>query len=108
MASHDVQDVINTWIPPWSMPLATRHWREVGTVNLPLPRAVRRLHPYDMRRGVWERFQEPRLVPVLARGHVTCTVIAPRPLSLDDLQARLARETRISRYWQLTALTPEA
>ena len=104
----DVQDVINTWSPPWSMPLATRYWREVATIHLPLPRVVRCLHPYDIRRGVWERFQEPRLLPVLAHGHVTCTVIASIPISLDDLQVRLARETRISRYWQLMALTPDA
>ena len=30
---NDVQDHIRTWSPPWSMPMATRYWREVASIH---------------------------------------------------------------------------
>ena len=66
---------------------------------------LQRLHPYDIRLGHWVRFAEPRLVPVLAHGQMTCTVIAARHLHLEEVQRRISLETRINRYRQLIAVT---
>ena len=104
---NDILGITQAWSPLWCTPIATRYWRDVRTVHLPAPRMVRCLHPYDARRGAWERFQEPRLIPALAHGQMTCTVIVPQPLHIQEVHTRLARETRIARYWQLVAFTSE-
>ena len=91
----------------WATPIGAKTWRQVRLVHLLVPRPVQCLHPYDIRLGHWERCAEPRLIPVLAHGQMTRTVIAARHLRLEEVQRRILLETRINRYWQLIAVTHE-
>ena len=94
---NEIQEVIQAWSPPWTSPVLPRHWHDVHTVHLPAPHPIRALHSYDMRGGIWERFQYPRLTPVLAHGQVMLTIVAPQPLNCEIIQMRLSREPRITR-----------
>ena len=102
----DMQRVTQPRTPAWVTPVGARNWSQVRLVHLPIPRPIQCLHPYDIRLGHWERFAEPRMIPVLAHGQMTCTVIAARHLRIEEVQRRISLETRINdRYWQLIAVT---
>ena len=105
---NDVERIIRPWSPPCVTLRGTRcYWRDVRLVHFPRPRPVICLHPYGARRGHWERFTDPRLIPIIAHGHVTRTMIVAQHIHIEEIQRRISLETRINRYWQFLAIAPD-
>ena len=66
-------------------------WENVDAIIMPQIEPLSGVHPYDLRVSPWEFFQEPRMIPVFAHGALTCTVIIPRHLPLQEAEIRISR-----------------
>ena len=106
--SHVIQDLeraIQPRMPLWWTPQEARVWHEVLDVRINMPTPVRCVHGYDIRRGIWEFYQEVRYIPVLSAGQPACTVIASHCLSMTQVQQRISEESIVTRHWHLMAPT---
>ena len=85
-----------TWVPR-----NANIWENVDAVIMPQIEELSCVHPYDLRKAPWEYFQDSRMVPVFAHGNLTCTVILPRHLPLQEAEIRISRASTMERFWQL-------
>ena len=97
----DIELQITPWSPTIPAPREADTWQQLTSVRIPTPPAVRCYRPLDLRRGVWEFLQRPRLVPVITNGHLTTTLVLPLDIDLMMAHRRIQAAAHVRRYWQL-------
>ena len=92
---NDTQETIHAWSPPCSTPIGMRYWRDVRLAHLSLPQPVRCLHPMMLDVDAGKDMMSLGLIPVIAHGQMTCTVVVARHLHLErDTEATFHGDTR--------------
>ena len=101
----EVEEMIHPWSTEWTEPQGTRHWKQVLRTHLPMPRSIRTLHPYDVRKTLWEVFAQPRLTPIPAWPSI---LHCDNPRTFEPRwgwKKKLSMETRVTQCWQFVAIS---
>ena len=100
----DMNNELSLAQSPWPEPQDAATWSDVDYIHLheqpPLNRGV----VTDLRYTSWERYQEPRLLPVLFEGAVDTYLVIPESDTIRDAQNRVNAWNRSWRLRQVIAL----
>ena len=86
---HHASQTIQPHQPLEVVPWGAQRWGEVAQVIIQPPIPLRCSLPYDLRRGTWEPYMVPRVVPLLHRDVLTARVILPRNMHVSAAQRRI-------------------
>ena len=107
-ATADVTDDTEVKIKPQEsiLPSPVDAWVWGDVIKLMTPDEVQVDCPrkWDLRKGLWERFQQARIIPLLHQDVIMVRFIAPRGLTPAQIQDRIANARDNNELWQLHVL----